>query len=72
VFISVELKHKGSKDRVVFLVTKLLMTQQDDYSIAEPSLLVVVFKADIFILSMAISLLPILFSFNAKIFTVDI
>lgn len=48
------------------------MTQQDPYLIAEPSLFVVVFKADIFILSMAISLLPILFRFYVKIFIVDI
>lgn len=48
------------------------MTQQDHYVIAEPSLLVVVFKADVFILSMAISLLSVLFSLNAEIFIVEI
>lgn len=56
----------------ILLVTKLLMTQQDHYVIAEPSLLVVVFKADVFILSMAISLLSVLFSLNAEIFIVEI
>lgn len=48
------------------------MTQQDPYFIAEPSLFVVVFKADVLILSMAIPLLPVLFRFYVKIFIVDI
>lgn len=45
------------------------MTHQDHYFTAQP---IGCGIQGLFILSMAISLLPILFSFNVKIFTVDI
>lgn len=49
-----------------------LMTRQDHYFTAQFLLYLVVFKADIFILSVVIPLLPVLFIFGVQIFTVNI